>query len=194
MRKATLKVMLGTVIIEVILVCVLILMGELNEVVGRTMLSVAIIFFNSLPCLLYARIYDDEKIKMIAVFGTILTSVVALLGILNVWKLIDVNGALEKVVEVIEIFVWSLALISWTLSYKPINKVVNIFRNASSISLAIFSLFSSVMVLIEYKLEGFMLRLYFVLMVITAGLYVCMYIVTKIYKKEFIEQKEEKQP
>ena len=194
MRKATLKVMLGTVIIEVILVCVLILMGKLNDVVGRTMLSVAIIFFNSLPCLLYARIYDDEKVKMIAVVGAILTSVAALLGILNVWKLIDVNGALEKVVKVIEIFVWSLALISWILSYKPINKVVNIFRNSSSISLAIFSLLTAIMVLIDYELEGFMLRLYFVLMVITAGLYVCMYIVTKIYKKEFIEQKEEKQP
>ncbi len=194
MRKATLKVMLGTVIVEVILVCILILMGKLNDVVGRTMLSVAIIFFNSLPCLLYARIYDDEKIKMIAIVGTILTSVAALLGILNVWKLIDVNGALEKVVKVIEIFVWSLALISWILSYKPINKVVNIFRNSSSISLAIFSLLTAIMVLIDYELEGFMLRLYFVLMVITAGLYVCMYIVTKIYKKEFIEQKEEKQP
>lgn len=194
MRKATLKVMLGTVIIEVILVCVLILMGKLNDVVGRTMLSVAIIFFNSLPCLLYARIYDDEKVKMIAVVGAILTSVAALLGILNVWKLIDVNGALEKVVKVIEIFVWSLALISWILSYKPINKVVNIFRNSSSISLAIFSLLTAIMVLIDYELEGFMLRLYFVLMVITVGLYVCMYIVTKIYKKEFIEQKEEKQP
>lgn len=194
MRKATLKVMLGTVIVEVILVCILILMGKLNDVVGRTMLSVAIIFFNSLPCLLYARIYDDEKIKMIAIVGTILTSVAALLGILNVWKLIDINGALEKVVKVIEIFVWSLALISWILSYKPINKVVNIFRNSSSISLAIFSLLTAIMVLVEYELEGFMLRLYFVLMVITAGLYVCMYIVTKIYKKEFIEQKEEKQP
>ena len=194
MRKATLKVMLGTVIVEVILVCVLILMGKLNDVVGRTMLSVAIIFFNSLPCLLYARIYDDEKIKMIAIVGTILTSVAALLGILNVWKLIDVNGALEKVVKVIEIFVWSLALISWILSYKPINKVVNIFRNSSSISPAIFSLFSSVMVLLEYNLEGFVLRLYYVLMVITTGLFVCMFIVTRIYKKEFLEQKEKKQP
>ena len=194
MRTATLKVMLGTVIVEVILVCVLILMGELNDVVGRTMLSVAIIFFNSLPCLLYARIYDDEKVKMIAIVGAILTSVAALFGILNVWKLMDISGALEKALSVIEIFVWSLALISWVLSYKPINKVVNIFRNASSISLAVFSLFSSVMVLLEYSLEGFVLRLYYVLMVITTGLFVCMFIVTKIYKKEFLEQKEKKQP
>jgi uncharacterized protein YneF (UPF0154 family) len=50
------------------------------------------------------------------------------------------------------------------------------------------------MVLLEYNLEGFVLRLYYVLMVITTGLFVCMFIVTKIYKKEFLEQKEKKQP
>ena len=50
--------MLGSVIAEVILVCLFILAGHFDDFAWRTTASVSMLFLYSIPCLFYSKIYD----------------------------------------------------------------------------------------------------------------------------------------
>ena len=50
-KKGILKIMLGSVILEAILVCIFILIGSFDDVTWKSLESVGIIFGYSIPCL-----------------------------------------------------------------------------------------------------------------------------------------------
>ena len=184
MKKNILKIMLGSIILEVILVCIFILMGGFDEMSWHAMASVGIIFGYSLACLFYSKVYDIEEYKNIAVVGSIMAGITALISIVDIWEIFKFNSLFIKIEATCNIVVWSLALISWILSYISTNDLLNNFKKASTILITILSLVIAFMVWTEKYPEGFMLRLFCVLAVLTNGSFICTLILTRIYKKE----------
>ncbi len=184
MKKSILKVMLGSIIVEAVLVCIFILMGDFNEVSWRSLGSVATIFYCSLPCLCYAKIYDNEKYKGLAIFGAIVACICALTSILVIWELIETDITIFKVNIIVETLMWALAIISWILSIDSVNDIVKRFKTISISLTSLLSLFIIINTLLGEFPEGFLARLYWVIIVLTVGSWICMSILTRIYRKE----------
>jgi len=86
--------------------------------------------------------------------------------------------------ETFNVIIWMLVFISSILSFVSVNKLLDLFKK---ISISLISLLSFVITLIiwtEYNPEGFVLRLCFILLVLTFGAFACTLILIKIYKKE----------
>ncbi len=191
MKKTILKVMLGTIILEVVLVCLFILIGNFDSVTLSALGSVSIIFGYSIPCLFYSKIYDDEKYKYIAISGASLACLSALISILNLWNLINWGELLSQITATVNVIVWMLALVSWILSYVSVNNLFNLFKKVSISLITILSLFIIVITWSSYP-AGFLSRLYYVLVVLTAGSFICTLILTKIYQKEIVKISQNK--
>ena len=187
MKKGILKIMLGSVILEAILVCIFILVGSFDNVTWKSLGSVGIIFGYSIPCLFYSKIYDDEKYKYIAISGASVACVSALISILDLWNLISEGEFLGKVVETFNVIIWMLAFISWILSYISVNSLLNLFKKISISLISLLSFFITIIIWTESFPKGFLARLYYVLIVLTVGSFICTLILTKIYKKEIEE-------
>ena len=191
MKKGVLKVMLGSVVLEAIIVCVFILIGKFNDIAWKSLASVANIFLYSIPCLFYARVYDNEKYRNLAVVGTIVVGILALNSILSLWGLLGSYAILQKIIYTLSIVMWALAFISWALSYESVNNLLNLFKKIFISLLSILSLILIIIVWIEKFPEGFFSRLFYVLIVLTFGAFVCILILTRMFKKELINQSNE---
>ena len=191
MRKNVLKVMLGSIIVEAILVCLFILIGNFDYVSWRALGSVGIILLYSVPCLCYAKIYDNEKYKSIAIGSVILAGVLALIIILLIWQLLGENDFLLKIVYIANDILWGLAIISWILSIPSINNLLSIFKKISISLTILLSLFIAFMILVENFPTEFLLRLYWVVIVLTVGSWICISILTRIYRKDLVVQEAE---
>ena len=196
MKKSILKIMLGSVILEAILVCIFILIGSFDDVTWRSLASVGIIFGYSIPCLFYSKIYDNEKYKYIAIGGASIVCISALISILGLWDLIGNSEILGKIVGTFNVAIWMLAFISWILSYISVNNLLNLFKKISISLISLLSFFIIIIIWSESFPEGFLARLYYVLIVLTVGSFICTLILTRIYKKEIVKvsQNEDKQP
>lgn len=192
MKKTILKIMLGSIILEAVLVCIFILIGKFTDMSWQALSSVGIIFLYSIPCLFYSKIYDDKKYKYIAITGAIFAFITAFASILGTWELIEDEGILEQFLICLNIIVWMLALMSWILSYASINKILDISKKISITLIALLSFILNIIVLTEKHPEGFLERLYYVIIVITVGSFICTLIITKIYKKELLEDSQNK--
>ena len=191
MKKNVLKVMLGSVIGEAILVCLFILIGSFDSVAMKSMGAVAIIFTFSVPCLFYAGIYDNNKYKNVAITGAILAGITALICILGVLEIIEWSKVLIKSVSIFTVAIWALALISWVLSYNSINNLLRIFKRASIFLTTIFSIFVILIILAEEFPDGFLARLFYVILVLLSGSNICMRILIRTYRKEINENNDE---
>lgn len=187
MKKNVLKVMLGSVIGEAILVCLFILIGSFDSIAVKSMGSIAIIFTFSIPCLFYAGIYDNNKYKNIAITGTVLAGITAFICILGVLEITEWNEVLIKSVSIFTVLVWALALISWVLSYNSINNIIKTFKSITISLTSIFSIFVILIILAEDFPDGFLGRLFYVIIVLLAGSNICMRILIRIYRKEINE-------
>ena len=187
MKKGILKIMLGSVILEAILVCIFILVGSFDDVTWKSLGSVGIIFGYSIPCLFYSKIYDDEKYKYIAISGASVVCVSALISILGLWDLISEGEFLGKIVETFNVIIWMLAFISWILSYISVNSLLNLFKKVSISLISLLSFFITIIIWTDSFPEGFLARLYYVLIVLTVGSFICTLILTRIYKKEIVK-------
>ena len=171
--------MLGSVIIEVLLVCIFILIDNFNLIAWRSLGSVAIIFGYSIPCLFYARIFDKDNYKNIAIVGVCLACISALIDILALWNIITQSEFLLKTSGVFSVITWALAYISWVLSYTIDNNIFNIFKKISITLTAILSFLLTMSIWTDY-FEGFLLRFYYILIVLTIGSFICLLILIKI--------------
>ena len=145
MKKGVLKVMLGSVVLEAIIVCVFILIGKFNDIAWKSLASVANIFLYSIPCLFYARVYDNEKYRNLAVVGTIVVGILALNSILSLWGLLGSYAILQKIIYTLSIVMWALAFISWALSYESVNNLLNLFKK---IFISLLSILSLILIII----------------------------------------------
>ena len=187
MKKGILKIMLGSVILEAILVCIFILVGSFGDVTWKSLGSVGIIFAYSIPCLFYSKIYDDEKYKYIAISGACVVCVSALISILSLWNLISEGVFLAKIVGTFNVTILMLAFVSWILSYISVNSLLNLFKKVSISLISLLSFFITIIIWTESFPEGFLARLYYVLIVLTVGSFICTLILTRIYKKEIVK-------
>ena len=176
--------MLGTIILEAILVCIFILMGNIISIAAlRTLESVGIIFIYSIPCLLYSKIYDNEKYRYMATGGACLAFVAAILSILNTWNLIGISESLVKINTTLTIIIWMLAFISYILSYISINNTLDIFKKSSITLITLLSIWTTIIIWTSIP-KGFFLRLYLVLIVLTIASFICTVILIRVYKRE----------
>ena len=190
MKKNVLKIMLGTVIIEVILVCILILMGTFNDTGLKAIFSVGIIFYYSIPCLYYSSIYDNPKYKTIANIGSVLVLIIALITILSLWEIFKQGEVITKILGDINIIIWLLAYISWVLEIESVNKVIKNTKIANITISSIISIWFIIMIWTENLPKGFLSRLLWVLIILQAGGFICLLILKRIYKKELQAAKE----
>lgn len=183
MKESILKIILGSIILEVILICMFILTGDFNEVAWHSLSSVGIIFIYSLPCLFYSKIYDDEKYKYISIIGVCFAAILALVSILELWNIISISNDLSKFLGTLNVVVWSLVFIAEILSYISVNNIISSFKKISILLIMICDLFIIGIIWTSLP-DGFLLRLYYIIIVLTVGSLVCTKILTRIYKKE----------
>ena len=186
MKKNVLKIMLGSVILEVILVCLFILIGIFDDMAWRSLGSVAIIFGYSIPCLFYSKIYDNERYKFIATSGAIVVCISALISILWLWNFIDNSEILIEIVATFNVIIYTLAFVSWLLSYVSVNNLLKSFKEISISLITVLSFFNIIIIWSSFP-EDFLLRLYYVLSVLTIGSSICTLILIQIYKKEIVK-------
>ena len=192
MKKIILKIMLGAIIVEALLVSLFILLGNFDTVSWRAMGSVAIIFAYSIPCLFYSKVYDHEQYKYIAFCGSGLACVSALLYILRIWEFISFDDFLMNFNGTLSSLIWMLAFICWFLSISSRNDTLNLFKKISITLTILLTSFSIISIWNNEFLKDMILRLYFVLIVLTVGSYICTYILSRIYSKnEVIETQPE---
>ncbi len=183
MKKVVLKIMLGTIILEAILACLFILIGKFGDIGWKSMGSVAIIFICAIPCLFYSLIYEEKKYRKLTMIGASAVGIIALLDILMVWGIITSGEFLGKFSQTLNIIIWSLAFMSWVLSFLSPNQLLNRFKK---ISVALITILGFLTIIINWTgyFEGFITRLYYILIILTVASLISVLIITKIYKKE----------
>ena len=186
MKKQVLKVMLGAVIIEVVLVCLFILTNSFNYVSFKALGSGGIIFGYSIPCLFYSRISDDERYKNISIIGSVCAFLAALLAILFTWGDITDSVFLWKTYISLTILVGAFAIISLELSFPSVNELFDNFKKACIVFTSIIAIWYIGIIITEHgpDPDGFFFRLLLVLNVLEVGSIVCTLILSLIYKKE----------
>ena len=182
MKKVILRIILGTIILEAILICFFILLGNFNEVSWKSLTSVAIVLECSIPCLFYAKIYDSPKYKNIAILGVAISGINAVISILTLWTGFE-NDIIGKVAGTLHNFMWLLVFISQLLSYKSIEKIVNYFKKISICTLILLNIFILTIIWTEKFPENFVARLFYMIIVLTVASYIATLIVARIYKK-----------
>ena len=187
MKKMILKIMLGSVILEALLVCIFILVGNFDEIAWRAIDSVGIIFIYSIPCLFYSKIYNDEKYKYIVISGSVIVCISALINILSLWDLFIQGEFFEKLIVTFNVMIWMLAFISWILSFVSANNLLNLFKKINMFLILSLSCYITITTWTEFFPQGFLARLYYVLIVLTIGSFICILILKKIYKKEIVQ-------
>lgn len=188
MKKQVLKVMLGAIIFEVVLVCLFILMGNFNSVSAKALGSGLIIFCYSIPCLNYSKISDNEKYRSISIAGVSVAFCAALLTILRLWDILKLSSFLFKIDISLTILTVALSIISLVLSYVYVNDLFERFKKVCVILVSLLSFLYIVIVLLEMNPQGLFLRLLWVINVLTIGSYLCTAVLAKIYKKEMAIQ------
>ena len=203
MKKNILKIMIGTVIAEVLVICYFILFGKNNDIYSaiKISLSVGIVFCYTIPCLFYSRIYDNEKYKKYALIGSCLVLIASIFSILHLWDIIpfyssdsstlysiDNTGEMiyEKVMFTLNSIISILALFSWFIVYLNANKTLDKFVKGSLIISAISCLYFNLISWID-PTEGFLIRLMYVLYVLSFGSIIITFILSIIHKKEIKE-------
>ena len=190
MKKIISKIMLGTIILEAILVCIFILIGNLGSIDAlRALESVGIIFIYSIPCLCYSKIYDNEKYRYMATGGSFFAFVAAILRILNTWELIGTGESVGKINLTLSIIIWMLAFISCIISHISINNTLGIFKKSSVTLITLLSIWATIITWTSMP-TGFLLRMFLVLIVLTIASFICTVILIKVYKRE-IERAEQ---
>ena len=182
MRKISLKIILGTIILEAILICLFILLGDFNEISWKSLLSVALVLECSIPCLFYAKIYDDPKYKNVAILGIVISSINAVISILALWAEFN-SEIIGKFISTLQTLMWLLVFISELLSYNSKEKIVNYLKKISICAGIVLSLFILNITWTETFPKDFFARLFYMTIVLTVASYIATLIADKIYKK-----------
>lgn len=182
MKKIILKIILGTIILEAILICFFILLGDFNEISFKSISSIAIILECSIPCLFYSKIYDSPKYKNIATLGIAISGIDALISILTLWTEFE-NNLIEKFTGTLQSLMWMLVFISQLLSYNSTEKIVKYFKRISIIALIVLNIFILTIIWTENFPEDFVARLFYMVIVLSVASYIATLIIVRIYKK-----------
>lgn len=182
MKKIFLKIILGSIILEALLICFFILLGDFDKVSWESLTSVAIILECSIPCLFYSKIYDNPKYKNIAMLGIAISGIVAVISILSLWTKFE-NDIITKILISLQNIMWVLVFISQLLSYNSTEKIVNYFKKISISTLIVFNMFILAIIWTEESPKGFFARLYYMVIVLTVASYIATLIIVRIYKK-----------
>lgn len=182
MKNNVLKLMIGTIIVEVVLVCILILVGEMDSVGMNAIGSGLIILEVLIPCSMCAKIYDRNEYKYIGIAAMVIAFIIVVLATLGIWEIIFEEKDVENIVGALHSILWYLGFTSIILSYPKDNKVLNRFKIATIIIMGLLSLFITVLFIKEDFPDGFLARLFFVLIILSIGSYASTYILSKIKK------------
>ncbi len=182
MKKAVLKILLGTVIAEMILACFFILIDDIGGLSEKTLTSVMVVFFYSLPCLIYSKLYDNSEYKTIAIIAAITAGGAAILNIISMWTLTEVNGNLAKLYATLNILACMFMLLSAVLPLHRRNKMFKAFRTLSIVTLLSITLLIEIFLLGEFFPNGFGARLVAIISILGFGSFIATLILSKIYK------------
>lgn len=198
MKKVILKVILGSIVLQALLICFFILLGDIGDIGWKSLESVAIVLECAIPCLFYAKIYDIPKYKIVAVLSMCVSGCAALVFILSLWinlSYLEYSGiysAINKSVSTLQYLMWFLAIISLLLSYNIDKKILKSFRNVSICSFGILYLFIFVIIWVVDFPDGFLARLFYMLVVLAPASGISTIIIAKIYKNDnSIDTKQE---
>lgn len=189
MKKIVLKILLGSVITEILLICLSILMDNSNEIVSHAIISVFIIIIYLLPCIFYAQMLEKEKCKYLVMTG-LAFSIVAMLSN-TVYNLIPFfqGENMLKICDSLDTIVWGLFLSSLVATIKSLNKGIRFFKIINIILTILLSIFLISQTWFGIIKDDFLQRIYYILIILTIGSYICTFILTKVYKKELKEVK-----
>ena len=182
MKKAILKVLVGTIIAEMILACFFVLIDDMGDLSENTLMSVMVVFLYSLPCLIYSKLYDDSNYKTIAIIATITVGGAALLNIISMWTLTEVNGSLAKLYTTLNLLACMFILLSVILPLHHENKMFKTFRALSIMTLLSITLLIEIFLLGEFFPDGFGARLVAIISILGFGSFIATLILSKIYK------------
>ena len=196
MKKNILKLMLATAVTEIVLVCIFVLFDVSGDITWKALKSVAIIFIFLLPCLYYAKTYDDERYRYIAFTGSICSAVSALLIVLDLWGITSSSKFLWCLKNSTELYTVIFILITSLVILSEDSKLLTNFKKISIIIIAIFSVFDLLVLWVEYIPRAiidmlpilFLSRLYLVFIILGTGFYLCTLIIAKVLKKERKEE------
>lgn len=191
MKKSVLKVMIGSVIFTVVIACLLILIGEMSVVGSRAMLSAFAVFWYSIPCLFYAKIYDNPNYRNLALIGTVLAYLTALIYILTGWEVLTISWSLTKLLAILNVLVWMLAIISWLLKTKSVNNTLHLFKTIGVFLSVLLGSSIILLIIFEKYPDGFILRLLLVVVLLHIGSLICNGILRSVYKKEIAAHETE---
>lgn len=182
MKKVILKIILGSIILEAILICVFILLGNFNEVTWKSMASVAIVLECSIPCLFYAKIYDNPKYKNIAILSAAISGINAIISILTL--LIEFNtDIIGKILSTLQSFMWTLVFVSQLLSYNLTEKTFNYLKRISICNLVLLNIFMLYTIWTKKFPKDFAARLFVMIIVLSISSYIATLIAVEIYRK-----------
>ena len=216
MKKSILKIMIGSVILEVLVICFFIIIGiNGNTYFGKISASILCVFLYCIPCLFYTRLCNNEKYKYVVKVGVYMVIVAGVMSILSNWGLFDVKqkavklaivssaSPIHEVIPVVSNIINSLnsaivtlAFMAIPLSYPDINKIFNIFKKSTIVLLGLSFINTIIYIwipeIIQYN--EILQRLVLVVTILTIGSLICLLITRIMYKKEINElrNKEEK--
>ena len=191
MKKNVLKILIGSIMLEAILVSIQILTGDyINTVMWQVILSLLIISEYSIPCLLYAKIHDDGEYESITVYGTILACILAFVQILTIWQILPIlnNDILNKINITLNIIVWVQAVIPWMLSYRIEKNIVDILKKITIALIILVSLWTIEIIWTEKLPEEFMLKLFIILIVLNSASLISTVILILTNKNEIVPE------
>ena len=127
MKDNILKIMLITIILNVLVVCITIFSKSVYAISLDSISSFSGLLTYVIPFWLYTKIVDDEEHRKLASVGSVLALVTTIFSALNTLDIISSGVFLAKMVSALSIVIWVLAGLSFILSIRSVNGIVDLF-------------------------------------------------------------------
>lgn len=187
MKDNILKIMLITIILNVLVVCITIFSKSVYAISLDSISSFSGLLTYVIPFWLYTKIVDDEEHRKLASIGSVLALVTTIFSALNTLDIISSGVFLAKMVSALSIVIWVLAGLSFILSIRSVNGIVDLLKKVATFLTIILGLMFIVFMLTGSVSDGFMLKLVYALLVVDIGIYIGVFLSSKFYKKEITD-------
>ena len=187
MKDSVLKIMLGTIAVNVVITCIFILTKDSYVVALKAVTSMESVLLYAIPFWLYCRIVDDEEYRKLATIGSVLALITSIFNALVVWGLLSQSVFMTKLVYSFNITIWVLAYLSWIYSIRTVNDLLAMLKKVSSIITIIMGLGIGLYIWTGSLPDGFIVKLVYLLIVLGIGAFVSTFISSKFYRKEIFD-------
>lgn len=180
MKKTILKVIIGTICIEALLLVIFILLGEINNVLWKSLGCAGLIILYCIPCLIHTDIH--EKNKIFSNIGISLALFSCLYYIIILIFDVDIPNLINEITTIIISETWFFTF--YSLIIRVNNKsIIKFFKNGTLTTASGINIYHIIMIISGKNPEGFFLRLYAILWVLTISGSVSLLILNKIHNK-----------